>query len=90
MYVEVADVHEFIPASRVIQVKPGCKWRDNRRAAIVCRRAAGVTLSRLGGAPRRYGLTTSVKCPGKAKAEEILFLLPPRHRTELAAAQGWG
>ncbi len=55
----------------------GWKTHDNEQVAIVSWGAAGVTLSRFSGAPRRYGLTTSVKCPSKGKAEEILFLLLP-------------
>lgn len=48
-----------------------------KKVVIVSWGAARVTLSSFCGASRWYRLTTSVKCPSKGKAEEILFLLFP-------------
>ena len=68
LYCESFHVANVVQEFKSLWWSHSWKRCDNERVAIVSRGVAGVTLSRFCGAPRRYGLTTSVKCPSKGES----------------------
>lgn len=68
LYCETFRVANVIQEFKSLWWSHGWKRRDNEQVAIVSRGVAGVTLSRFCGAPRRYRLTTSVKCLSKGES----------------------